>query len=195
MNTKFTLALLTMIITAFCLIITGCGDNEVAGPDAPIEPEISNLPPLDDLPPLELDDSEPLLLDESAEATAASGADNLTCFVCHANYSEEPFAVRHASMDVGCAACHGESIAHKNDENNTTPPDHMFPPDAIAKLCKKCHDSHDVSPNNVIALWQKKTNGKIKPEKLVCTDCHGNHRLKIRTVRWNKKTRKLLPQQ
>lgn len=195
MDTKYTLALLAMIITAFCMTITGCGGNDVAQSDFPNEQEVSTLPPLDDLPPLELDDDELLLLDEPTELEVASGADNQTCFVCHANYSEEPFAVSHALMDIGCADCHGESIAHKNDENNTTPPGHMFPPEEIAKLCKKCHDSHDVSPNKVIARWQKKGLEKTDPKSIVCTDCHGNHRLKIRTVRWNKNTRKLLPRQ
>lgn len=195
MNSRCFLVLLGMIISAFSMSITGCGGNDVAQPDAPDELQESTLPPLDDLPSLEMDDDEPLLLEEPAELKAASGADNQTCFVCHANYSEEPFAVNHALMDVGCSDCHGDSIAHKNDENNTTPPDYMFPSDEIAKLCKKCHDSHDVPANKVIDLWKKKGLDKTEPNSIVCTDCHGNHRLKIRTVNWNKKTRKLLQKQ
>ncbi len=145
-------------------------------------------------PPLVIDTDAPLLLDEPLEidSHAAIGADNSPCFVCHANYSEESFAVEHAANDVGCVECHGKSFAHRNDENNTTPPGHMYPPDAIASLCAKCHHGHNVDPKKVIARWQKKGIDK-DTAAIVCTDCHGNHRLNVRTVRWNKKTGKLLP--
>ena len=31
-----------------------------------------------------------------------------------------------------------------------------------------------------------------KPEQIVCTNCHGNHRMERRTVRWNKRTGHLI---
>jgi len=33
---------------------------------------------------------------------------------------------------------------------------------------------------------------KTDPDKIVCTDCHGEHRMKVRTIIWDKKTGKLL---
>lgn len=184
------------------------------------------LPPLlvDKNAPLLLD--EPLVLDEPTEVgkhTNRADAKNATCFVCHANYAEEPLAQWHAKADIACSHCHGESIAHKNDENHTTPPDKMYPAGEIDPacqkchtghdvpaieivrrwkqstgdtktdvLCKECHESHDFPAAKVVRRWQKRTGQKEQTEPIVCTDCHGNHRLKIRSVRWDKKTGKLL---
>jgi hypothetical protein len=166
----------------FFSAVTGCRETEKE-----IEAVKNDSPP----PLLVVDTDQPLLLDEATEVAAVSGADNSPCFVCHVNYGEEPLAVNHAGHDIGCVACHGDSFAHRNDENNTTPPDKLVPSDEIAKLCGKCHKSHDVDPKSVIARWQKK-GIKKDPAQILCTDCHGNHRLKVRTVRWNKKTGELL---
>ena len=151
-------------------------------------------------PPLVVDEDEPLLLDEPAEPEKAPAktaekrlADNGACFVCHVNYRGEELAVRHAGEGVGCADCHGPSHAHCNDENNTTPPDTLYPAAAIGKACGACHDSHDVPAVQVIARWLKRCATKTDPSTIVCTDCHGEHRLKLRSVRWDKKTRHLLP--
>ena len=162
------------------LVMIGCEDAER-------EPAVSETAP----PLLVVDIDEPLLLDEAVEGEAAGGADNSACFVCHVNYSEEGLAVNHARHDIGCVACHGDSFAHRNDENNTTPPDKLVANDAIGKVCGECHDSHDVDAKSVIARWQKKGIEK-DVASIVCTDCHGDHRLKVRTVRWNKKTGELL---
>ena len=147
-------------------------------------------------PPLRVDRSAPLLLDESGgtkEPPQGPVADNLACYCCHANYKEEPFAQEHAKANVGCVKCHGESYAHRNDEDNITPPDVMFPPERIAQACKPCHDGHDAPAVKVIARWREQCPEKTDPEGIVCTDCHGRHRLPARQVRWDKKTGKLLP--
>jgi hypothetical protein len=47
--------------------------------------------------------------------------------------------------------------------------------------------------SKVIARWIECRVARRDPKRIVCTDCHGNHRLKIRTVRWDRKTGKLLP--
>jgi hypothetical protein len=145
-------------------------------------------------PPLRVDRSAPLLLDKPGEAKKPAGpaADNLACYCCHVNYKEEPFADVHAKANVGCVKCHGESLAHRNDEDNITPPDVMFPPERIAEACQPCHEGHDVPAVKVIERWQQQC-PKTDPERLVCTDCHGRHRLASRQVRWDKKTGKLLP--
>jgi hypothetical protein len=59
-------------------------------------------------------------------------------------------------------------------------------------LCKECHESHDIPAAKVVRKWQKQSGQKIYEKPIVCTDCHGDHRLKLRSVRWNKKTGKLL---
>ncbi len=151
-------------------------------------------------PPLVVDKSTPLLLDEPPEVDPFAPpegprADNSACFVCHTNYDEEPFAVIHAKANVGCIKCHGESLDHRNDEDNITPPDIMFPADKIAAKCAKCHDEHDVPAVKVIALWQAKCPEKTDAKTIVCTDCHGNHRLTHRTVRWNKATGEILAEE
>jgi hypothetical protein len=93
---------------------------------------------------------------------------------------------------VGCVKCHGPSYAHRDDENNATPPDVMYWPQRIDPACLECHETHDAPAKQVIAMWQKRCHGKTNPQQLVCTDCHGQHRLKFRTVWWDKKTGKLI---
>jgi hypothetical protein len=150
-------------------------------------------------PPLVVTENAPLLLDEPDQtekpqpgAAAKVLTDNGPCFVCHANYAEELLASQHAAVGTGCVTCHGDSYAHRNDESNTTPPDVMYPADRIDAACQKCHGSHDVPATKVIALWLKRCPDKTRPETIVCTDCHGEHRLKVRTVRWDKRTGKLM---
>jgi len=161
---------------------------------APAAAEAAEAKPL---PALKVDRSAPLLLDEPAEKKSAAKtkgpkADNHACHVCHTNYQEEWLAVTHAENDVGCVKCHGESIAHRNDENNITPPDTMYPADAIAKRCAQCHETHDVPAQKVLARFAERCPNKKCGDPVVCTDCHGDHRLKLRSVRWDKKTGKLL---
>lgn len=181
------------------------------------------------LPPLVIDTSAPLLLDEPgeeeqalADANTKAAKENTACFVCHGNYRAEFIVKRHAQVNIGCFHCHGESSAHQNDENNTTPPETMYSADMIEPLCRKCHTTHSISPNKIIAnylmkktkepepscegchesddvrpekiiaRWKEQNLEKIEPEKIVCTDCHGEHRMKVRTIIWDKKTGKLL---
>lgn len=152
---------------------------------------------LEALPPLEIDMDEPLLLEDPgvADETPATEAEsqNKTCLVCHANYEAEPLALWHAKADIACARCHGESIAHKNDENHATPPGHMYPLDKIDSFCSQCHESHDVAPARVIARWRNRTSADASAQMPVCTTCHGQHRLERRTMRWDKETGELLP--
>jgi hypothetical protein len=172
------------------------------------EPELSQAEKPGGPPALVIDQDAPLLLDEPGRAEnplpAASPhpqlltkqervlAENGPCFVCHVNYQAEPLAKQHAGADVGCVSCHGPSYAHRNDENNTTPPDVMYPRNGIDPACRKCHASHDVPAGKIVTLWLQRFADKTDAQSIVCTDCHGDHRLKVRTVRWDKKTGKLL---
>ncbi len=146
-------------------------------------------------PPLVIDRSAPLLLDDPpTEKPKEKGpmADNQACFVCHGNYEEEEFALVHARGEVSCIECHGESFAHRDDEDNVTPPEIMYWPERIAEKCDECHETHDAAARDVLARWQERCPEKTDLKTVVCTDCHGYHRLKTRTVRWEKKTGKLI---
>jgi hypothetical protein len=151
-------------------------------------------------PPLKVNKGAPLLLDagskKAADKLAGRGhADNESCFVCHGNYRQESLAGVHAAADVGCVKCHGDSFAHRNDEDNITPPDIIYAPRDIEPMCGKCHETHNAPAAKVIARWQERCPAKTNPRDLVCTDCHGEHRLKVRTVCWDKKTRQVLLRQ
>ncbi len=143
-----------------------------------------------------VDTSAPLLLDEPLEgqkaATSGAAMANAACFVCHANYRAEFLVDKHAQAGIGCANCHGESLAHKNDENNTTAPEIMYPPERIEPFCQGCHATHDVSPRKVVDRWIERGLDRIGPDGIVCTHCHGDHRMKVRTVIWDKGSGKLL---
>jgi hypothetical protein len=149
-------------------------------------------------PPLVLDEDEPLLLDaprqpaDRANTKTKPAADNTACLVCHANFKNEALASSHATQGLACTNCHGPSVAHRNDEANVIPPDVMFPTAAIDEACARCHDSHDVEPRVVIQRFLERSPGKTDIKSLVCTQCHGEHRLAVRTVRWDKQTGKLL---
>lgn len=147
-------------------------------------PPVASGPPANDQAPLK---------NQQEPGKKTPVADNQACFVCHANYDEEEMADQHAKANVGCTECHGPSTAHRNDENNITPPDRMFPKEAIDPDCVRCHDTHDAPARKVIARWQQRSLGNKDPKEMVCTDCHGEHRLAHRTVRWDKKTGKLIP--
>jgi len=109
-------------------------------------------------------------------------ADNSFCFVCHTNYREELLACRHQNAGIGCAKCHGESNRHSSDENGITPPDIIYAQEIVDPLCCNCHLLPGHDPMLVGSDAAKS-----------CTDCHGKeHRLKVRTRRWDKITRKLI---
>lgn len=128
---------------------------------------------------------EPLLLLEDSEEGPEVLADNSRCHVCHINYEEEDLAFVHAVGDVSCEDCHGPSDAHCSDEDNITPPDIMFAQARIDGFCLGCHPKDKLSSVHKIVFDDTKG-------KNYCTACHGEHRLKHRTRRWDKTTRKLI---
>jgi len=119
------------------------------------------------------------------ENNAPPKADNSRCYVCHLNFKFEKLATTHAAAGVGCQTCHGPSDAHIADESwswggQGTPPDRMYPRDKINDSCLQCH--------KVIQVAQSGEEEVLPPHPVepntVCTDCHGNHRLPTRKVRW-----------
>ena len=194
-------------IAAVGIVICGCVQSE--------EPARQPNP---GLTALVVDKNAPLLLNETPEtgkALTEAETKNAACYVCHANYENEPLAQWHAKANFACTNCHGESIAHKNDENHQTSPDIMYPANNIDQACRKCHPAHDVQPvevvrrwrehigdkttdvlceqcheshdvpaADVVRKWQKQTGQKIYEKPIVCTDCHGQHRLTTRSVQY-----------
>lgn len=134
--------------------------------------------------PLLLDEEPLLLLDDDSDGEQPDGpqADNSRCFVCHVNYMEEDVAVIHARADIGCADCHGESDEHIADESwasggNGTAPATMFPKPKIVPFCMGCHPKDKIDTVQHKPLF-------ADMGKMVCTDCHGKHRLYARKCKW-----------
>ena len=149
------------------------------------------------LPPLKVNKTAPLLLEEPLPSTGLVDdkkprADNNACFVCHSNFQDELMVTVHAKENIGCIKCHGSSVAHRNDEDNVTAPDKMYTLVRIDRSCRECHEDHTASPQKVISMFQARFPQNTDPKNVVCTDCHGEHRLKIRSVRWDKSTGKLV---
>jgi formate-dependent nitrite reductase cytochrome c552 subunit len=143
-------------------------------------------------PPLSLEGYLDEVLPEASDDDAKIKVDNQSCYVCHGNYDGEELVVAHGKEKIGCIDCHGESLAHRNDEDNITPPDKMYALEDIDKMCGACHAKHEVPAREVIRRWKERCPTKTNPKEIVCTDCHFHHRLRFRTVWWDKKTRKLI---
>ncbi len=188
------------VVLSAGLMLTVAGLAMSSGPflaRAADEPSEKEKPKAKAPPPLESDE-EPLLLTDPAKSARAPTsthrvADNDACFVCHVNFREESLAARHQANAVGCVDCHGSSEAHRNDENNITPPDVMFSPATLDTACRKCHKMHNIPARKVVARFLKRNpNPTALGRDVVCTDCHGEHHLAHRTVRWDRQTRQLL---
>jgi len=143
-------------------------------------------------PPLSLEGFLDEKLPEREQHAPKLKVDNSACYVCHGNLDTDSLVIRHGTDEVGCIDCHGESLAHRNDEDNITPPDHMYSRRAIDAMCRDCHDTHDAAARRVLLRWQQRCPEKTNPREIVCTDCHFHHKLKYRTVQWNKDTGELL---
>jgi hypothetical protein len=147
--------------------------------------------------PLLLSDDNPLLLLDDGPGIDVTGADNSRCQVCHLNLALEELVLTHGKEDIGCADCHGDCDAHIDDESWSwggpgTPPEIMFPPERIDGACGECHDTHNAPAGEVLQRWQERCPEKGDASTIVCTDCHGKHRLnpKLRKARWDKRTGK-----
>ena len=184
--------LLVVVCVAWLVLVSGCErtattqqhnvNNEVATKSHPTVAETAE--PVEEAPLL-LEDETLLLLDDPPDdhASNGGGADNSRCFVCHVNYAQEKIAVTHARMNMGCATCHGASDEHIADESwasggNGTAPDIMYPRDEIIPSCMKCHSKEKLDGPQHEPVFAP------EPERKVCTDCHGDHRLPQRRCKW-----------
>jgi hypothetical protein len=144
------------------------------------------------IPPLSL---EGLREEKLPEATADSDEKqkaNQSCYVCHGNMKTDELVLGHIKDRIGCMRCHGESVEHRNDEDNTTPPDKMFARDKIDPMCIECHPQHNVPGRKVAKRMQERGLASQNPDELICTSCHYQHKLAHRTVVWDKTSGKLL---
>ena len=115
--------------------------------------------------------------------------ENSFCAVCHYGFDEEELALNHRAANIGCQRCHGESLAHRSDENNITPPEIMYAKEKINPFCMTCHPGNKIVQKSV---HEAVLSAEASPQKH-CTDCHGKeHRINVRTTRWNKITGELL---
>ena len=143
-------------------------------------------------PPLSLDGYRDEKLPTGRDDSGGLKETNGGCYVCHGNYRTESLVQSHAKEKVGCIECHGASIPHQVDEFHRTPPGKMYGPHNVDKMCGTCHEEHDAPARKVIQRWRQRCPAKTDPKKIVCTDCHFEHRLSSRTVVWDKKTGKLI---
>lgn len=107
--------------------------------------------------------------------------DNSICLVCHINFETEQIASKHLGKGITCAACHGISSEHANDEEAAAKPDILFGRAEVDGSCRKCHAAHK-DPKAVakfLAEWKgkRRPQGRLILANAVCTDCHGLHRL------------------
>lgn len=125
---------------------------------------------------------------------------NSFCMACHADFDEEELALDHEVFGIGCERCHGESLRHRSDEANITPPELMYAKERINPMCMMCHprqDLRDTKDHLPILEAGLSTFEEAVPTgddvQKYCTDCHGHdHRMKVRTIRWDKATGALL---
>jgi hypothetical protein len=123
---------------------------------------------------------------------------NVFCSACHYGFSDEKLALTHEKAGIGCERCHGESERHRSDEDNITPPDIMYPKAKINPTCMMCHPRHEIRhvARHKTLLAGAKTVFDSADEgdnQISCTDCHAkDHRINVRTIRWNKETGELL---
>ena len=171
------LILLSLSIVAFGYFVDSDGDDACA---------------LAAPPPLDISKYLDEKLPEAPKEKVKLKVDNFACYVCHGNYDGEEMVVSHGIEAIGCIDCHGKSYEHRNDEDNITPPDKMYPLERVDKMCAVCHDMHDAPARKVLEKWQERCPEKTDPKEIVCTDCHYQHRLERRMVRWNKKTGELI---
>jgi hypothetical protein len=107
---------------------------------------------------------------------------NAGCYVCHMTFVREELSATHLRAKVGCVKCHGVSAAHANDEDvGATKPDITYEREQVDPHCRTCHKTHDAPPEKVVARWLELHAAKPAPKpplpQIVCTDCHGNHKI------------------
>ena len=132
------------------------------------------------------------------EAEEETFVANEFCSACHYGFGEEELALNHMLVGIGCERCHGESERHRSDEDNITPPEIMYPKAKINPTCMMCHPRHKihhVASHKALLTGAKTVFDSVDDSgnQMYCTGCHArDHRINVRTIRWNKETGELL---
>jgi hypothetical protein len=112
---------------------------------------------------------------ESSGETMDPLSVNANCCLCHIPFVREEISRVHFDEKITCIECHGLSAAHANDENvGATKPDVTYERDQVDKMCRECHETHDVPARDVLVRFSQR---KLTQTAAVCTDCHGHHRI------------------
>ena len=120
---------------------------------------------------------------------------NQFCAACHYGFGNEELARKHERAGIGCERCHGESERHRSDEDNITPPEIMYPKQRINPTCMMCHPRAEIKhvSSHMSLLAGAETIFDKSTKRKYCTDCHAkDHRIRVRSIRWNKATGELL---
>ena len=177
------LAIVGLVVSGFFIFTASCSFEErTTGEAVEVQAE-------------ETDAVEPAA-EETEEKTFTA---NIFCAACHYAFGDEEMAKTHEDAGIGCERCHGESERHRSDEDNVTPPEIMYPKEKIMPTCMMCHPRHEIEHVGMHKelLAGAKTIFDSEPEEnapvITCTFCHAKkHRIKVRTIRWNKATGELL---
>lgn len=101
---------------------------------------------------------------------------NAACYVCHIPLVKDQLSKVHLKAKVTCTECHGLSAGHANDEDiGATKPDVVYARKQVDAMCRKCHQKHDAPARLVVTRFVNR--GLSRPAEVVCTDCHGRHRI------------------
>jgi len=117
-------------------------------------------------------------------------ADNSFCYVCHDNFQAEPFVLSHKAAGIDCTGCHGESLAHADDEEHLTAPEVMYTMDKINPSCttSECHSTEKMEGLTSHKPFYADP-GLHEAKDITCATCHGKHRiLERKHSKWNKTT-------
>ena len=200
----FVLSSLLLVVAASCSFEerTAEGPGRQAAEDVSVEPSVAEesvAQQVADRPVGQQTKDEPAQKDAVQETFIA----NPFCAACHYAFDEEELAVTHARAGIGCERCHGESERHRSDEDNVTPPEIMYPKEKIIPTCMMCHPRHEIhhvkAHESLLAGAETIFDPQIDAaenngaDKTYCTTCHAKeHRINVRTIRWNKATGELL---
>jgi uncharacterized protein with PIN domain len=99
--------------------------------------------------------------------------------MCPPKISSTTFDNTSEKEGIGCTYCHGQSLAHGDDESNIIKPDVLFGRAEIRDYCKKCHQVHRKGSkyDAFVKEWhgERRPSGRIVADDSACTDCHGKH--------------------
>jgi len=103
------------------------------------------------------------------------------CSFCHLTVYLDAQRRGHEKFGVSCFECHGESLGHRNAEDNKVKPSRTFKGGEVVGLCAECHaakpQSKPAAPGLTIELFEKSKHAKPLrgASGPSCVTCHGAH--------------------